>query len=44
MYVAGDADKNNKASPLFYNEAGLSPFELLKIGECKFEEPGDNNV
>ena len=38
MYSYSNVDKNNKESPLFYNENGLSPFELLKIGERKFEE------
>ena len=34
-----DSDKNNNESPLFHNENGLSPFELLLLRYTRNESP-----
>ena len=44
MYIDLKIEKNNKESPLFYNENGLSPLELLKIGEKKYEDIEMSNM
>ena len=36
MYMYVNSDKNNKESPLFHNEHGLSPFEMIQLPEERY--------
>ena len=35
-------DEGNKESPLFYNEQGLCPFELMQLKEERYQQMEGN--